>query len=1087
LDGLCVMIELKEITSSAHRRKNNTSDEDGDLPLLMDKEELGEEPKNRTYRRPRRTTSSFVRTWQAVLQYSSLRAVYKKIKSLMKSKLTARTVLLNGEESTERFPPNTTRNQKYSFISFMPVVLYEQFKYFFNLYFLLVVLVQLWPPLRIGFMFSSLAPLLFVLSVTLLKEGFEDFKRMLRDREVNSEKFQRLTPSGLVDIPSSKIKVGHIIMVHTNQRVPADMVLLRTTENNGASFIRTDQLDGETDWKLRRAVSFSQNLEKDEDILSLGASVYAEMPKKDIYKFFGTISLKDSDGSVEPLSVENTLWANTVVASGTVIGLTIYTGKENRMSMNASAPSTKVGAVEKELNALSKVLFIVLVLLSFVMVALKGFHGLWLIYFFRFLLLFSAIIPVSMRVNLDMAKTVYSFFIGLDKKIPGTVARTSTIPEELGRIGYLLSDKTGTLTQNDMIFQKLHMGSMCFSQENISELVSLMGSACNESFSKSLLNSRISHIQSPLKNKLRVTMSTQLLTVIRAIALCHNVTPVIEEDDTITYQASSPDEVALVKFTESVGLTLVGRNTESITLRNVLDQEEDYEILNIFPFSSERKRMGIIIRDMQTDEIAFYLKGADMVMRERVRYSDWLDEECDNMAREGLRTLVFAKRRLSEEEYEFFRSRFEQASVSIQGREDMVNLTIESIENNMELLCLTGVEDKLQEGVKTTLETLRNAGIRTWMLTGDKIETATCIAISSKLVSRTQSIFTLTVTDEEEAWGALNDFAETCPGSSCLIIDGSSLQICLSYCKDLFTELAMKASSVVCCRCTPTQKADMVKLLKGENKRTCAIGDGGNDVSMIQEAHVGIGIVGKEGNQASLAADFSITQFSFLNRLILWHGRNSYRRSSRLSHFVIHRGLIISFIQAVFSSIFYFAPIAVYNGWLLVGYATIYTMAPVFSLVLDEDVSEDIAFRYPELYHSLQKGRELSYKTFFIWLSQSIYQGGTIMLLSIFLFSGSLINIVAITFTALIFAELFNVAFEIHTWNRYILISEIVTFLVYIASLFLLDTYFDITFILTWDFMWKSIIVTLVSCLPVYLVKYIKEKYDPPSFQKVKS
>lgn len=119
----------------------------------------------------------------------------------------------------------------------------------------------------------------------------------------------------------------------------------------------------------------------------------------------------------------------------------------------------------------------------------------------------------------------------------------------------------------------------------------------------------------------------------------------------------------------------------------------------------------------------------------------------------------------------------------------------------------------------------------------------------------------------------------------------------------------------------------------------------------------GVGIVGKEGKQASLAADFSVTQFSHLTKLLLWHGRNSYRRSAKLAQFVIHRGLIISVMQAVFSSIFYFAPIALYQGWLMVGYATLYTMAPVFSLVLDRDLNEDLALSYPELYKDLTKVR----------------------------------------------------------------------------------------------------------------------------------
>jgi phospholipid-translocating ATPase len=171
-----------------------------------------------------------------------------------------------------------------------------------------------------------------------------------------------------------------------------------------------------------------------------------------------------------------------------------------------------------------------------------------------------------------------------------------------------------------------------------------------------------------------------------------------------------------------------------------------------------------------------------------------------------------------------------------------------------------------------------------------------------------------------------------------------------------FIEIATKLTAVVACRCSPTQKADVARLIRQHTrKRVCCIGDGGNDVSMIQAADVGVGIVGKEGKQASLAADFSVTQFSFLGKLLLWHGRNSYRRSAKLAQFIIHRGLIISVMQAVFSAIFYYAPIALYQGWLMVGYATAYTMAPVFSLVLDKDVNEDLAMLYPELYKELTK------------------------------------------------------------------------------------------------------------------------------------
>ncbi|OBS73435.1 hypothetical protein A6R68_16027, partial [Neotoma lepida] len=194
--------------------------------------------------------------------------------------------------------------------------------------------------------------------------------------------------------------------------------------------------------------------------------------------------------------------------------------------------------------------------------------------------------------------------------------------------------------------------------------------------------------------------------------------------------------------------------------------------------------------------------------------------------------------------------------------------------------------------------------------------------------------------------------------------------VCLRYYEHELVELACQCPAVVCCRCSPTQKARIVTLLRQHTrKRTCAIGDGGNDVSMIQAADCGIGIEGKEGKQASLAADFSITQFRHIGRLLMVHGRNSYKRSAALGQFVMHRGLIISTMQvanlrqqyhtgngcSIVMGVFYFASVPLYQGFLMVGYATIYTMFPVFSLVLDQDVKPEMAILYPELYKDLTK------------------------------------------------------------------------------------------------------------------------------------
>lgn len=1058
---------------------------------------------------------------------------------------TNRTVALDEPARARmNYPPNVVRNQKYNVVTFLPHVLYEQFKFFFNLYFLLVALSQFIPALKIGFLVTYIAPLSFVLCVTISKEAIDDYERYLRDKESNSTPYAVLghpslrhsppaprfapethgvddleahgaTPPHIADtvvthMPSSKLQVGHLVLLHKNQRVPADMVLLKTyaadasdttndaadggdTSESGTCFVRTDQLDGETDWKLRLAVPTTQHMSEDEiSALQSRAVVFAGPPSKDLHSFVGTFTIHPPADSptpawpedeqdmalsaqpqVTPLTVDNTLWANTVLAAGRAIGMVIYTGRETRAQMNTSHPQTKVGLLDLEINRLSKILCAVTLSLSFLLVALNGFRGKWYIYVMRFLILFSSIIPISLRVNLDMGKTVYARQIMSDPDTPNTIVRTSTLPEELGRIEYLLSDKTGTLTQNEMELKRLHLGTVSYGFDSMDEVRQQLREAAH------------GHSKDARRTRAWRDMSARVYDVVMALALCHNVTPVTNADGSVTYQASSPDEVALVDWTRSIGVDLVARDQHSITL--AYEQRTFvFDILEIFPFTSERKRMGIIVRDRSTGDIFFYLKGADVVMSRIVTYNDWLEEECGNMAREGLRTLVVARLKLSQDAWNHFEKAYTAAKIRVENRDDaMAKVVTSQLEQNMELLGLTGVEDKLQEDVKTTLELLRNASIKIWMLTGDKIETATCIAISTKLVARNQYIHQVAKVSTLAAARDTLVFLQS-KLDCALVIDGDSLQYFFEHFCHEFIDIATQLSVVVACRCSPTQKAEVTKLIKAfTNKRVCCIGDGGNDVSMIQSANVGIGIVGKEGKQASLAADFSVTQFSHIAKLLLWHGRNSYQRSAKLAQFVIHRGLIISVIQAVFSSIFFFAPIALYQGWLMVGYATVYTMAPVFSLVLDRDVSEEMAMLYPELYKDLTKGRNLSAKTFTTWLTISVYQGGAIILASLWLFENEFLNIVSISFTALILNELIMVALEITTWHIYMVLSEVATLLIYCFSMALLPEYFDLSFVLTLNFMWKTAIIVLFSSFPLYLIKAIHTRVAPPSYSKL--
>ena len=1149
-----------------------------------------------------------------------------------------------GQYQSSRYPPNAVSNAKYSPWSFLPITLYNEFSFFFNLYFLLVALSQIFKPLRIGYLSTYVVPLALVLWITLAKEAYDDIERRRRDTEANREPYTVLRlrdktqrgntkkrssrlrsskpgksalakPTRLdaieeeeetlnsdgweplanievdeITIRSRDLKVGDVIKLGKDQRVPADLVILKsysaetsvsapvlrissesqgdatellmdaieeppiaqatdhTTKSKqpldntpappsvdgggiGETFIRTDQLDGETDWKLRLAPPLTQSLDpRNFSRLKINAS----KPDRKVNEFVGTIEYarprkaasKSStqaeipeEVDTSPLSIDNTAWANTVVASNaTILAVVVYTGAQTRQAMSTSSSRSKAGLLEYEINNLAKILCALTLTLSVVLVAIRGVEGRegmpWYVAATRFLILFSTIVPISLRVNLDMGKIVYGFFIHRDKDIPGTVVRTRTIPEELGRIEYILSDKTGTLTQNEMDLKKVHVGTVSYANEAMDEVRSYVDQGFSES---SLDASQPVSLVTPSTSlqsaaaagtsttRTRREIGSRVRDLVLALALCHNVTPSTENvngESVTTYQASSPDEIAIVRWAEHVGLRLLHRDRHTITLQSVDSSRVAVrvKILEVFPFTSSSKRMGIILQFFQgkesvlsavdqPEEIWFYQKGADTVMTTIVAANDWLDEETANMAREGLRTLVVGRKKMSTQQYQDFASAYKLASLSLLNRDDSMAQVISThLEHNIELLGVTGVEDRLQESVKPSLELLRNAGIKIWMLTGDKVETARCVAVSAKLVSRTQYIHTITSLSAapSTATTALS-LLRSKPATTALLIDGDSLSHLLTHHRTAFITLAVLLPAVIACRCTPTQKADLTLLIRSHtHARVLAIGDGGNDVSMIQAADIGIGIVGKEGRQASLAADFSLTHFHHITKLLVWHGRNSYKRSAKLAQFIIHRGLILSCAQTLYSISNNLHPDVLYRDWLLVGYATVYTMAPVFSLVLDKDVDERLANTYPELYQELTSGAALSYKSFFIWVAVSVYQGSIIQLLSQLLTARDGDKMVAVSFTTLILNELIMVAFEITTWHWLNAAALLATAGVYVAFVPFLPGYFDLAFMGSWGFVWRVAGVSAVSLAPVYGVKVLRRWWRPPSYRKVR-
>ena len=648
-----------------------------------------------------------------------------------------------------------------------------------------------------------------------------------------------------------------------------------------------------------------------------------------------------------------------------------------------------------------------------------------------------------MRVNLDLSKLIFASRIGNDDQIQGAIIRNSNLPEELGRVHFLFTDKTGTLTRNEMDFKKMQYDNIVLTEDS--------------------------------------TEPPHPMSLI-SLSLCHCVN--VTENG---FQASSPDEIALVKHASHVGYKLVARNDDyiDILITDKNDKEssqkvERFEILATLPFSSVWSHMGIVLRN-QTYGSFVVVKGSDSSITQMCPPSEWLDEVVGNLAREGLRTLVFAYKSLKEEEIQPFMKSFQEAQSSIVNRSENILKSFQRICINMELLGVTGVEDKLQENVPETLEALEAAKIKVWMLTGDKMETAICIALSSRLFSRDCSYRIIhTLSDLVDCMNS--------PTVPPLVIDGCGIQWSLF---SEFLNVIVKSPAVVVCRCSPSQKETVVNsVMSSFDFVTCAIGDGGNDVSMIQASSVGIGIVGKEGKQASLSADVSINSFCHLQRLLFWHGGNCYKHSSRLAQFVMHRGVIMTVTQALYSALFNFVPSPLYNDWLMMGFATFFTSFPVFSLIFDWFIDEKTILAFPELYVNCQKGRFFSPKTFIRWVCLGIYQGGMIILFSAAVFGIDGVDerhLQSISFTALILTELFLIAFEINHFTAISTVSELSSFLIYVIVMFLLSDAFDIPFIFTVEFLWKISLLTLICIVPLFVIALIKKILNPTHEELLKA
>lgn len=945
----------------------------------------------------------------------------------------------NPEAVQLNYRGNYVSTTKYTAANFIPKSLFEQFRRVANIYFLVVACVS-FSPLAPFSALSILGPLIVVIGATMAKEGVEDWRRRKQDIEANNRKVKVYDKNyTFCETKWKKLRVGDIVKVCKDEYFPADLLLLSSSNDDGVCYVETMNLDGETNLKLKHALEVTSHLQDENSLQQFRAVIKCEDPNEKLYSFIGTLSI---DGKEYPLSIQKLLLRDSKLKNTEyVYGVVIFTGHDTKVMQNATDPPSKRSKIERKMDKIIYILFSTLILISFIGSLFFGIETKkdvsggklrrWylrpddttvfydpqraslsaFLHFLTALMLYGYLIPISLYVSIEIVKVLQSIFINQDldmyceeTDMPAH-ARTSNLNEELGQVDTILSDKTGTLTCNSMEFVKCSIAGTAYGRgmtEVERALARRRGDALPESgddvqghdgdavdSGKSIrgFNFRDERIMNG--QWVNEPHSDIIQKFFRVLAICHTAIPdKDEESGEISYEAESPDEAAFVIAAKELGFEFFRARQTSISLRE-LDYEtrkkvvRKYERLQVLEFSSSRKRMSVIVRNVEK-QLLLLSKGADSVMFERLskdgrHFESQTKDHIKKYAEAGLRTMLIAYRELGEEEYELWEEEFSKAKKSVTAEHDvLVDAVADKIERDLILLGATAVEDKLQKGVPECIDRLAQAGIKLWVLTGDKMETAINIGYACSLLRQDMKQIVITLDspdiDALEKQGDKEAIAKASLESIQnqirdgmyqiisakesaikfgLIIDGKSLEFSLKKnTEKSFFELAINCASVICCRSSPKQKALVTRLVKGETgKTTLAIGDGANDVGMLQEADIGVGISGAEGMQAVMASDFSIAQFRFLEHLLLVHGHWCYRRISMMICYFFYKNIAFGFTLFWFEAYASFSGQPAYNDWYMSFYNVFFTSLPVIALgVFDQDVSARLCLKYPFLY-----------------------------------------------------------------------------------------------------------------------------------------
>uniref|UniRef100_A0A668AMD3 Phospholipid-transporting ATPase n=1 Tax=Myripristis murdjan TaxID=586833 RepID=A0A668AMD3_9TELE len=1025
---------------------------------------------------------------------------------------------------------NAIKTYKYNVLTFLPLNLFEQFKRAANLYFLGLLILQVIPQISTLPWYTTLVPLVLVLSITAMKDLVDDLVSVCVFQE---SKWRH-------------IQVGDVVRLKKNDFIPADILLLSSSNPNSLCYVETAELDGETNLKFKMGLRVTdERLQEESQLARFDALIECEEPNNRLDKFTGTMLWRRER---YPLDLDNMLLRGCKIRNTDFChGLVIFAGADTKIMRNGGKTRFKRTKIDELMNYMVYTIFVLLILVAAGLAIGHTFwyeeigSKAWYLYdgkdedasyrgflsFWGYIIVLNTMVPISLYVSVEVIRLGQSKFINWDlqmyfpEKDTPAKARTTTLNEQLGQIEYIFSDKTGTLTQNIMAFKKCTISGQTYGyfpvMYALGRSVFISRQPVDFSWNR-YADRKFQFMDHSLVALIRSRKDKDALEFFKLLSLCHTVMVEQKEDD-LVYQAASPDEGALVTAARNFGYVFLSRTQDTITIRE-MDQETTYEMLALLDFNSDRKRMSIILR-APDGRIRLYCKGADTVIYERLspnsRHKQSTQDALDvsRFANETLRTLCLCYRDVSRDEYDAWARKHKDASVTMTDREAALDRVYEQIENNLMLLGATAIEDKLQDGVPETIAKLAKADIKIWVLTGDKKETAENIGFSCELLTDDICFFCQQQlrAARRHVFSAFNSWL--------------NLDVLFFPVQIDFVDMACECEAVICCRVTPKQKANVVSLVKKYKKAvTLSIGDGANDVNMIKTADIGVGISGQEGMQAVMSSDYAFAQFRYLQRLLLVHGRWSYIRMCKFLRYFFYKNFAFTLVHFWYSFFSGYSSQVAYEDWFITIYNVLYSSLPVLLVgLLDQDVNDKLSLKFPKLYLPGQQGLLFNYKNFFI----SLFHGIFTSLIIFFIPYGAFLqtmgqdgeapsdyqSFAVVTASSLVITVNLQISLDTSYWTFVNCFAVLGSIAIYFGIMFdihsagihvIFPSIFTFTGAasnaLRQPYLWLTIILTVgISLLPVICIQFLhktiwpsvgdkvsspasQEKKKPPAFQR---